>query len=71
MNRSLALAASRTWRLRCYATLAGVELLLGFATCLDDPGELTLVFRGQQRHFADIVEVEANGVIHDASYNHS
>ena len=70
MNRSLALAASRTWRFRARALLASFELLSGFAAGLDDAGELALVLGGEQRHLADVVEVEANGIIH-VSYNHS
>ena len=53
------------------ATLAGVELFLRLAAGFDDARQLALVFGGQQRDLADVVEVETDGVVHDVSYNRS
>ncbi len=44
--------------------LAVVEFCLGLAALLDLTGEFTLVLRGEQGNFADVVQVKADGVIH-------
>ena len=53
------------------AALAVGELLGGLAACLDDARELPLVLGGEQGDLADVVQVEADGVVHDEWYNRS
>ena len=69
MNRSLAAAASRDGPAQLAAALAGVEASLGLAAALDDLGELALLRGVQQRHLADLVEVQANRITHVATSN--
>ena len=55
------------------ATAAVVALAFGLAACiatgLDGLRELALVLGGEQGHLADVVQVQTNGVIHDALFN--
>ena len=46
--------------LQCCALLASGEAIGRFATCLDDAGELALLFRIEQRHFSDVVQVQSD-----------
>ena len=71
MNRSLASAAAATAALRAAPLLAVGELLGGLAAGLDDAGELALVLGGEEGDLADVVQVEADGVIHDVLFNRS
>ena len=64
MNRSLASAAAATARLEGCALLALGEALGCVAAGFDDAGELTLFLSVQQRHLADVVQVETDRVIH-------
>ena len=44
--------------------LASVKLLGRLAASLDDAREFTLVFGSEQRHLADVIEVQTDGIIH-------
>ena len=50
--------------LQRHAALAVGELLGGLAAGLDDARELALVLGGEQGNLADVVQVQADGVIH-------
>ena len=47
------------------ALLAGGEALSGLAPGLDDAREFFLLVGSEQRHLADLVEVQADRIIHD------
>ncbi len=57
--------------LQCGGLLAGGQLFGGLTACLDDAGQLALVFRSEQGDLADVVQVQTNGVIHDVFCNRS
>ena len=68
MNRSLALGGGGHGVLEGDAALAVGQLLCGVAACLDHPRELPLVLSGEERDLADVVQVQANRVVHDVGF---
>ena len=57
--------------LQRHAALAVGQLLGGLAAGLDDARQLTLVFGSEQGDLADVVQVQANGVVHCVVINRS
>ena len=71
MNRSFASAAAATLALRSALRLPLASELGGLAALLDDARQLALVLGGEQGNLADVVQVQTDGVVHDAWYNRS
>ena len=64
MKRSLAWEAASTASSNVDAGLAGLEALVGVPAGLDDAGELLLLVGGEKRNPADLVQVQANRIVH-------
>ena len=67
----LGVGGGRHLGLEVGAALAVGEPLGGLAAGFDDARQLALVLGGEEGDLADVVQVQADGVVHDVSYNRS